>query len=48
MRCNYLAFVGEEDGLFGMSGTDSLERDKTLTEMAKLLKYVGRATALNR
>lgn len=48
MRCNYLAFVGEENGLFGMSRTDSLEREKTLTEMAKLLQYVGRATALNR
>lgn len=40
--------MGEVDGLFGMSKTDSLEREKPLTEMSKLLQRVGMAAALNR
>lgn len=48
LRCNYLAFVGNGDGLFGVSSTDSLEREKPLTEMSKLLQCVGTVAALNR
>lgn len=48
LRCNYLAFVGNGDGLFGMSSTDSLEREKPLTEMSKLLQCVGTVAALNK